>query len=231
MSTRPVPVPESCSALYVVLTPEPLDPEGSLDLPTESDLRRNGTSEAAIARFRVCEHQHLLICEGPAAEFAEVLLDARIKALQLAELNDGIVVDVLPPRVLEHSSESVSLDHAAQWFVFDYDRIDEGLLTTEGLDRFGLPELEARGVPSESHAMYAATLTGLAHRLIAEWPTNDPVGLATVTLRDIAYGLGDAQAAQTPRDRTLDVQIDYDAEARVLHVTVLGDPATTLFAS
>ncbi len=78
--------------------------------------------------------------------------------------------------------------------------------------------------------MYSAVLAGLVHRLLAEWPANDPVGGATVTLRDIAYGLGDAQAATTPKGRSIDVDIAYDPDDEVLVVTLDGDPAETLFA-
>ena len=83
-------------------------------------------------------------------------------------------------------------------------------------------------VTRDGHAMFSAVLAGLVHRLIAEWPDHDPVGRATVTLRDIAYGLGDPDAAQTPNDRTIDVSIDYSSGQLVVHL--LADPAETLFA-
>jgi hypothetical protein len=85
-------------------------------------------------------------------------------------------------------------------------------------------------VDRETHAMTDAVVAGLAHRLIAEWPENDPVGPATVTLRDIAFGLGDPQAATTPKDRTLDLLITYDPGPHRLVVQLLQDPAEALFA-
>lgn len=230
MSARPVPVPLSCSAMYAVLTPAPLEREDHLELPTEALLRHNGTSELGIHRFRGCPHQHVLTCEAPTAMIADAMRNTRIEALDLAERHGGIVVDLLPPRVLEHRAEQVSLAHAAQWFVFDYDRIDAGVLVTDGLDRFGLPEVACHDVSEAGRAMYVAVLTGLAHRLIAEWPSNDPVGRATVTLRDIAYGLGDAESATTPKDRTIELDIAYDGHAHLLNVRLLSDPADTLFA-
>jgi len=51
-----------------------------------------------------------------------------------------------------------------------------------------------------------------------------------VTLRDIAYGLGDAEAASTPKGRSIDVEIAYDADDHLLLVTLDGDPAESLFA-
>ena len=93
----------------------------------------------------------------------------------------------------------MSLAHAQQWYVLDYDDLDDGLLRTDGLAQFGLPEVTVADVDPATHAMTDAVVAGLAHRLIAEWPSNDPVGPATVTLRDIAFGLGDAEASRTPR--------------------------------
>ena len=51
-----------------------------------------------------------------------------------------------------------------------------------------------------------------------------------MTLRDIAYGLGDVQASVTPHDRGVRISIDYVADDHVLAVELLDDPATTLFA-
>jgi len=56
------------------------------------------------------------------------------------------------------------------------------------------------------------------------------VGPATVTLRDIAFGLGDPDASGTPRDRTIDLLIDYDPGPHRLLVQLLQDPAVVLFA-
>ena len=161
---------------------------------------------------------------------AEAVRDARIHALQLAAEHDGVVVELLPPRVLELTPEQVSLAHAQQWYVLDYDDLDDGLLRTDGLSQFGLPEVTVVEVDRATHAMTDAVIAGLAHRLITEWPENDPVGPATVTLRDIAFGLGDPQAATTPKDRTLDLLITYDPGPHRLVVQLLQDPAEALFA-
>jgi hypothetical protein len=99
-----------------------------------------------------------------------------------------------------------------------------------GLTAFGLPEVAVEGVDPTGHAMFGAVLAGLVHRLIAEWPANDPVGTATITLRDIAYGLGDPGAAETPKDRSVELSIDYDPDEGRLVVRLLADPATALFA-
>lgn len=226
MSTRPVPVPSSCTASYVVMTPERLEHEDHLPLPHDDLLRHYGTSVAALARLAECPHQVLLQSKVPIEQASAALRDARIQALDLARRHDGVVVELLPPRVIELRPDEVSLAHATQWYVLDYDRLDDGLLVTDGLAQFGLPELLLTGVQRATHVMTDAVVAGIAYRLIAEWPSNDPVGPATITLRDIAFGLGDAQAATTPADRSVDVTLSYDETAHVLRVTLHDDPAT-----
>ena len=56
MSTRPVPVPETCSASYALMTPDALDHEDHLPMPNEALLRRYGTSDASLARLRERPH-------------------------------------------------------------------------------------------------------------------------------------------------------------------------------
>jgi hypothetical protein len=230
MSARPVPIPDVSAASYALMTAEPLEHEDDFPLPNEALLRRYGSSAEALDRLRKRQHQLLITCQAPTKDMAEAVRDARIHALQLAAEHDGVVVELLPPRVLELTPEQVSLAHAQQWYVLDYDDLDDGLLRTDGLSQFGLPEVTVVEVDRATHAMTDAVIAGLAHRLIAEWPENDPVGPATVTLRDIAFGLGDPQAAATPKDRTLDLLIDYDPGPHRLVVQLLQDPAEVLFA-
>jgi hypothetical protein len=230
MSTRPVPVPTTCSAVYAVMTPEPLDREDHLEMPSAAILRHRGTSDAALARLARCPHQRITRCDAPPQDMGRAVVRHRTDALALAEAHDGVVVDLMPARVLELRADEVSLSHAAQWFVLDHDRVAEGLLQTDGLHVFGLPELRCRDVLEGRHAMTGAIVTGLAHRLIAEWPEHDPVGPATVTLRDIAFGLGDPAAADTPVGRSIDLRVDYDPDEHLLLVTLLSDPAAGLFA-
>lgn len=230
MSARAVPVPEFSSASYALMTAEPLEREDDFPLPSPSLLRRYGTTDDALERLRGRPHQLLITCHAPTAKMAAAVRDARIHALDLARQHDGVVVELLPPRVLEFRPDEVSLAHAQQWYVLDYDGLDEGVLRTDGLSQFGLPEVTVVEVDREQHVMADAVVAGLAHRLIDEWPQNDPVGPATVTLRDIAFGLGDPQASTTPADRTLDLLIDYDPGPHRLVVQLLQDPAAVLFS-
>jgi hypothetical protein len=230
MTARPVPLTAEPRVMYAVMTIEPLETQDLIPPPSPDLLRRYGTSEISLRRLRSRHEQHLLMRTAALEDIAFVQRDTRIEALRLAEEHDGVVIDLTIPRVVEERADDVSLSHATQWFVVDYDELDDGLLRTLGLASFGLPEIVLEGVDPDRHAMFGAVLTGLVHRLIAEWPAHDPVGEATVTLRDIAYGLGDAAAANTPAERSVDVVIGYDQEAEQLTVRLLGDPATTLFA-
>lgn len=224
-----VPVPATVTGLYAVMTAEPLERSDQLPLPHDALLRSRGSSEAGLERLATRPHQLVLRHIGPTREAAQLLRDARVEALELAARHDGVVIDLLVPRLVEHDAAETSTAHAAQWVSIDFTQHTEGILGTEGLHVFGLPELTVEGVTQP--AMMSAVLTGLAHRLIAEWPANDPVGPAVVTLRDIAYGLGDPQASVTPVERGLSVEIGYDPVAGTLPLTLQGDPATALFQS
>ncbi len=216
--------------MYAVMTAKPLESEDLIPPPSPELLRHYGSSEVAMRRLRSRPHQRLILRQSNLDDAAFVIRDARIDALLLAEEHDGIVIDLSIPRVVELRSEEVSLAHATQWYTIDYQELSDGHFRTVGLSSFGLPEIVVERVDEAAHAMYSAVLAGLVHRLLAEWPANDPVGRATVTLRDIAYGLGDSEAAATPKGRSIDVEITYDADDHLLIVTLDGDPAEALFA-
>lgn len=215
--------------MYAVMTAEPLATEDLLPPPSPELLRRYGTSEVSLRRLRSRHHQQLVVRTSDIGQAAFAHRDARVEALMIAEEHDGVVIDLAIPRVVEQRIDDVSLAHAAQWYSYDVAGVDDGRIRTIGLTTFGLPEVTLE-VTAQQHAMVSAVLAGLVHRLIAEWPANDPVGRATVTLRDIAYGLGDPAAASTPKDRSIDVDVAYDAGADLLRVQLLADPSTALFA-
>lgn len=224
-----VPQPNVCSAIYAVMTPHPLEHEDHVAMPMEFLLRLRGSSDLGMQRLRKRPFQFLIRAESDTAGARAMAFETRITALQLAEAHDGVAIDMLLPRVVEHGSASTSLSNASQWFVFEYDADEDGHIMTHGLDQFGLPELHSFGVPPAQGAMYDAVLTGIAFRLIDEWPAQDPVGPATITLRDIAYGFGDPAATSTPNDRSVDVTLAYDEDEHELRVTLHDDPATNLF--
>ena len=229
MSTRPVPVPRTCEAMYVVLTPRPLGVDDTLPLPSAALLRHHGTSVAALERFEGLRHQRVLHHRVPLERAVEDAVALRVEALRLAEEHDGVVVDLTVPRVLELHSTDVSASAASQWYVLDAAAVLDGRLQTDGLVQFGLPELRVDDVAPSERAVGGAVVAGVAHRLLAEWPDHDPVGPAGITLRDIAHGLGDPQAGETPVEPVLTIGLGYDADAEVLTAAWEDDPAEVLF--
>ena len=224
-----VPRPNVCAAIYAVMTPHPLEHEDHVAMPMELLLRLRGSSDLGMQRLKKRPFQFLIRAESDTAGARAMAFETRITALQLAEAHDGVAIDMLLPRIVEHGSAATSLSNASQWFVFEYDADEDGHIMTHGLDQFGLPELHSVGVPETQRAMYDAVLTGIAFRLIDEWPAQDPVGPATITLRDIAYGFGDPAATSTPNDRSVDVTLAYAEDEHELRVTLHDDPATNLF--
>lgn len=224
-----MPVPKVCSAIYAVMTPHPLEHEDHVAMPLDWLLRLRGSSDLGMQRLKKRPFQFLIRNESDTAGAGAMAFETRVSALELAEAHDGVAIDMLLPRVIEHGSAATSLSHASQWFVFEYDADEDGHIMTHGLDQFGLPELHSFAVPSAQKAMYDAVLTGIAFRLIDEWPAHDPIGPATITLRDIAYGFGDPAASSTPADRSVDVTLTFAEEEHELRVTLHDDPATRLF--
>lgn len=218
---RPVPLPAACQVVLGVFTAEPLDRDDSWELPPEPLLRRFGATDDDMAALRARPHVRLIHSTAPTSEAITAAAAARMDALELAADHDGIVVDLAIPRII--ADTVVSIEAACEWVVFD---VAFDTLESVGLAAFGLPELAWAGAIDASTAPATiAILTGLTHRIMTEWPTHDPVGPATVTLSDIAKGLGDAEPA--PRDTGIEVTIDYDGTHLV--ITPATDPVT-LFA-
>ncbi len=150
---------------------------------------------------------------------------ARLEALTLAEQHDGLVIDLAVPRLVTHAVDETDPGLPRQWVALDIE--GTGPLGTDvvshGLVTFGLPELRCVEVPFAALPATLAVLTGLAHRLLAEWPEHDPVGRATVTLADVAAAMGEPEP---PTASPIDVRLKL--RGGELAVTVLGD-AVALF--
>ncbi len=224
MSARPVPVPTIVTIAYVVLTAEPLDREDLVPLPDRSLLRLRGSAVNDLDRMEDLPFQRMVSRSvGPGA--ARLAADEALsEALQLAQLHDGIVLDLQTPRVVDTGSTPRP---AAEMFTFEYDLEDLGTIRTHGLNVIGLPEIILRGVPEDERRMYDMVVVGLVHRLLDEWPEHDPVGPARVTLGDITAGYEGGES--TEADRGVDVLIDYDAQLPALTVEVMTSPGEALF--
>lgn len=226
MSNTPVPRPGQIEVMYAVMTSTPMD-----DHPAEAPdgieplLRRNGATEELLGMWRQRPYAHLIIEAATLADVAQRHVAARTRAFALAASHDGVVVDLRLPRLLVPPDGPITLAHANQWVVVHYDVADHGIIGTRGLESFGLPELCVTVPEGADLAMCGAVTSGVTYRLLAEWPHNDPVGPAVITLRDIAYGLGDPNADDVGRSPRVDVTISYDDVAHELDVHLAQDPA------
>ncbi|MCW2746991.1 MAG: hypothetical protein JWP10_133 [Nocardioidaceae bacterium] len=227
-----VPIPNEVSAIYAVCLVAPLDGlSDHIALPHEDILKAHGATAAQLLRLRGRPHQQVIIARtGVAEEVRDLAFTNRKRALELAEEHDGVAVDLLQSRIITHPSDETSLANASQWVVLEQDIQGYPEVATNGLDQFGLPEARITFPPAENRPMLDAIMMGIAHRLIEEWPQRDPVGPATITLRDIAYGYGQADAATTPDDRHIDVTLTYDDDEHWIDVTLHDDPSIALFS-
>jgi hypothetical protein len=101
---------------------------------------------------------------------------ARAVATRLAQRLDVPVFDVFTPRLVDPQVLLDSLPAAgrmfrmADWLVVPQSTGPAGnWLTTKGLGRFGLPELQAVDVPPQLGSAWTNILTGLASRLLSTW--------------------------------------------------------------
>ncbi len=118
--------------MYAVMTAEPLESEDLIAPPSPELLRHYGSSEVAMRRLRSRPHQQLILRQTTLEDAAFAIRDARIDALLLAEENDGVVIDLSIPRVVELRSDEVSLAHATQWYTVDYQELSDGRFRTRG---------------------------------------------------------------------------------------------------
>lgn len=218
---RIVPVPERCRSVHGVFTHEPVDGSADFPAPAGALLRRFGAAEESVDRLAERPHVRMFMTDVPLDAARDAAGDARRDAAAFAAEHDGVLVDLAVPRIVEDATA----EGAAAWVAVDVDPLG---LTTRGLEAFGLPELRLDDVDTSDAAPSIALMLGVAQRLLTEWPANDPVGPASVTLHDVALAYGDPGDDRTESSRRCDLLIAL--HDRELVLTLLGDPATDLFA-
>ncbi|WP_344197522.1 hypothetical protein [Aeromicrobium alkaliterrae] len=225
-----VPVPDTRHSVHAVVTAQPVGPDvpSPVPLPTPALLRRFGADREQLDGLAARPHVQVLHRTGPTASAATDAVAARLEALTIAAQHDGLVIDLAVPRFVTHPLEATDPTIAKQWVAMDLAPATETSLdiVSHGLATFGLPELRASAVGPASLPAGIALLTGLAHRLLVEWPQNDPVGPATITLDDVAAGLGEPGLGDAESAPSSGVRISLDLVAEELAVTFLDDPVT-----
>lgn len=223
-----VPVPDVRHSVHAVVTAMPLEPAESapVPLPTAALLRRFGAEADQLAAFEARPHARVLHRSGPVATAQADAVAARLEALTLAAQHDGMVVDLAVPRLVTHTVDETDPLAPRQWVALDVAGIQAtgSDVVSHGLTTFGLPELRCADVPFIALPATLAVLTGLTHRLLAEWPEHDPVGPATVTLADVAESLGEPTPPRDPAATgDYGVEVELGLSGDELAITVHGD--------
>ncbi|WP_433617732.1 DUF2314 domain-containing protein [Dactylosporangium sp. CA-139114] len=154
---------------------------------------------------------------------------ARAVAAGIAQDLGGTLVDLFTPQVLDPAAALASLpgpdgrSALSAWVLVPQSAGDRGLwMTTRGLGRFGLPELQVNDVPPTLARAWTSGLTGIARALVVRWAqaverahgeafVRMPNEL-TVTAADAVRAYGEVPGADAEARSTL-VQLRLDVES------------------
>lgn len=233
-----IPVPDRLLSVYAVAMSAPpsyppVPDEGGIavevlpidqaPLPAAALLRATGAGPEALVRLGDATHAALVrsvaaVTFPPAGEFA-----AYATAAVLAADTEGLLIDTVIPRVVERPRGVGAEFRLADWMVLPYSAHDGRLwFTSKGMTRFGLPEVQSRGVPERLATAWGAVLTGIAQVLLddharsqAEHPGRafrELPAEQTLSLRDVAAGYHDRarNAAAGSLDATARFRVSYD---------------------
>ncbi|MFI5910125.1 DUF2314 domain-containing protein [Dactylosporangium sp. NPDC051541] len=126
----------------------------------------------------ILDATHYVVCQAvfgagwpPAHEW-----HARAVAAGIAADTGGTLVDLFTPQILDPAAALASLPGPdgrslfSAWVAVPQSTGDRGLwMTTRGLGRFGLPELQVLDVPPTLARAWTSALTGLARALVVRW--------------------------------------------------------------
>lgn len=149
---------------------------------------------------------------------------ARTVAGALGAATSSPVIDVFTPQLLPRDRLFASLPapdgtfRLTDWMLLPHTSGRAGVyITTKGLARFGLPELQSENVPPALVEPWGRLLNGLARRVLDLWLDELPAGeqpliveipeTVPVGLRDIAA----AQGTHEPMRREVSVRLRLDA--------------------
>lgn len=170
---------------------------------------------------------HVIVCQAvfrpgwpPAHEW-----HARGVAAGLAEATGGALVDMFTPQIIDPAAALRSLPGAdgrvvlVRWVLVPQSAGEHGLwMTTKGLERFGLPELQVSGVPPQLATAWTRLLSGIAAALLRDWSRalqGEPSfvelpGRLTVTAGDVARAYGH----ETDTDKHAEIGLRLDPPDR-----------------
>jgi hypothetical protein len=147
------------------MTPLPLDLLGAM-----------GATEAQLRRVETATHYVVAVLQSQSGWPPVHEWMARAVAVVVAERLGSDIVDVLNYHVLDIDSALRTLPddrdriRLADWVWIEHSADSTGYwCTTNGLRRFGLPELQTLGTPPHLVGAWGQTMTAIAHRLLGAW--------------------------------------------------------------
>jgi hypothetical protein len=147
------------------LMPLPLDLLGAM-----------GATEQQLRRVETATHYVVAVLQSQSGWPPVHEWMARALAIVVAERLGSDVVDVLNYHVLDVDAATRTLPDGddrirlADWVWIEHSADSTGYwCTTNGLRRFGLPELQTLGTPPHVVGPWGQTMTAIAHRLLGSW--------------------------------------------------------------
>ncbi|NOU31595.1 MAG: DUF2314 domain-containing protein [Polyangiaceae bacterium] len=175
--------------------------------PPKDILRSFGMGAEEERRYQAASHVVAVIAEGSRA------LAAYSVASGIADALDGVVVDpqglprVLPQKLLAARISSDESDAVSKWILCPFSTSDDGLgwMTTTGMSRFGLPNLEMRRIPIGLDDALLSVMNAVAQHIVDAAATGSHNASDVVldqdqviTQRDLSRAMGrDIAAKQT----------------------------------
>jgi hypothetical protein len=185
-------------------------PAGDMPLPPYDLLAAMGSTPEQLAVLAAARRNAVVAAIGPPGRPEHEWI-ARALAGALALATGAPVVDVFTPRLLDARQALNSLPRSgrrpplARWVMIPHSPGDDGYwITTSGLGRFGLPELQTLAVPDALAPPWCQAMTGIAARLLAVWEER------LASRDDHAPAFVELPGELTVRDR--DVGRAYDLE-------------------
>lgn len=203
---------------------EVLDAATAPPLPLQL-LRVFGATDAEVDAVAAASHlvtvqAHFRPGWPPAHEWC-----ARLAAAVIGAALDAPVIDAAVTRLGAAADLRATLPdraggvRAVDWLVVPQSAGDHGhWMTTKGLGRFGLPELQTTNVPPQLTEPWTRVMSGAAQALLQWWHQAigpDPTFVAlprtlTVTLDDLAAAYGEPEPASSPAPPAITLRLELD---------------------